>query len=76
MSKKQQEDFAKMVVDHPEFKEVMTRVDMRLFNKFRTATPQEREIINAIMDSGLMFVRELRAIADGAEDLEPEEEKS
>lgn len=63
---KQKVDFANMVLNHPALDAVREEVQFKLFNKFRTASPDEREQINHIMDNEALFFNQLEAIRDDA----------
>jgi len=57
-----QRDFAKMVLNHSALDGVIERVHLKLFQKFRKGTDEERQIIADILDAGDLFIREIRAI--------------
>ena len=66
-------DFATIVLGHPAAAGVRERVQRRLFEKFRTATPVERDVINAIMDNESLFWRELEALKAETQEESPNE---
>lgn len=55
-------DLAKTLLNHSALPAVREDVQRRLFNKFRTATPSEREVINYILDNEALFFKELSAL--------------
>lgn len=62
MSTETMADFSRLVLDHPAKEQVRTRVQLRLFERFRKASPEERDVINAIMDNEQLFWREIEAV--------------
>lgn len=54
--------FAELVLSHDALLTVRERVQKRLFDRFRRATPAEREVINAIMDNENLFHEELKIV--------------
>jgi hypothetical protein len=63
MSERQLTELARIILEHPEIDNLRERIHHRMFNKFRTASPDEREVINYIMDNEKLFFGELKAIA-------------
>ena len=63
----QLQDYARVVLNHDAMEEVRERVQKKLFDKFRVARPEEREVINAIMDNESLFFTELRTVLGEAE---------
>lgn len=63
LSDRQLQAFANVLLqDEEAVAAVRERVQLRLFDKFRKASPAEREIINAIMDNESLFWTELKII--------------
>jgi len=62
-------DLSGLVLNHPGLDGVRERVQKVLFDRFRVANPEEREIINSIMDAESLFFKELRIIS-GEQELE------
>ncbi len=63
-------DLAKMILSHGALDAVVERVHLRLFNRFRKATDDERVIIASIMDGMDLFMKEIRVIQDESETIE------
>ena len=57
-------DYAKALVTHPAHEAMRERVQMRLFNRFRTANEEERGVIGDIMNAEAMFFTELKIVVD------------
>jgi len=75
MSKTQQVELAKMIVSHPAFEEMQETIHMKLFKRFRTASPAEREVINAIMDNATLFYTEVQSLVDLTKELGDKEDE-
>ncbi|RKZ99723.1 MAG: hypothetical protein DRQ42_07140 [Gammaproteobacteria bacterium] len=73
-SKTQLLNLAKTVINHAALEAVLERVDKRHLSRFRTATPQVREEINACMDADIAFLQELKMIIAESETLPDDEE--
>lgn len=74
----QVEQLATLIMESPALPELRERVQRGLFDRFRGATHDEREIINAIMDNEALFFKELTLIYNKAieeKDVNDEEEK-
>ena len=67
LSPAQLENYANSVLNDDAMQEVRDRVQLSLFKKFRVSNPEEREVINAIMDNENLFYDELRKILGAAE---------
>ena len=78
ISPAQMEHFAKFVMTHEALPVFRERVQKTLFNRFRTANPEQREVINAIMDNETLFFKELTNVLNsmaGEEDVNDPPEK-
>jgi len=74
----QLEHFAKFVMTHEALPVLRERVQKELFNRFRTASPVERDVINAIIDNESLFFNELTKVLNsmaGEEDVNDPPEK-
>jgi hypothetical protein len=67
-------DFAKMVLNHPAFEDIREDVEFKIFQRFRSATVAEREILNCILDNGSLFFKELKALVAQEQDIQETEE--
>ena len=63
----QLENFAKTLLEHDALDAVRERVRMRLFNRFCSGNPAEREVINDIMAAENLFFTELKTILGEAD---------
>jgi hypothetical protein len=62
VSQAQLDHFAKFVMTHEAMPIFRERVQKGLFDRFRTATAPEREVINAIMDNETLFFDEVKKV--------------
>ena len=67
VSPAQMEQFAKTILEHDAVEAVRERIRMRLFNRFCTATPEEREVVNDLMAAENLFFAELKTILGEAD---------
>ena len=67
----QVQQFATLMLEHDAADRVWELVDLKLFQRFRSATDQERKIITDLMDIKDLFLAELRQIQAGINDDEP-----
>jgi len=67
----QVQQFATLMLEHDAAEHVWELVDLKLFQRFRSATDQERKIITDLMDIKDLFLAELRQIQAGINDDEP-----
>ena len=72
---KQKQDYARQVLEHPAHEAVREEVELKLFRKFRMSSPEEREVINNIMDNMELFFQQLQVIVDNAADLTETEDE-
>ena len=49
-------------MEHEALPLVRERVQKTLFDRFRTSSPEQREVINAIMDNETLFFDELKSV--------------
>jgi shikimate kinase len=63
-------NLAHTIVNHPALEELLQRLDYKLLNRARFATPAEREEIFRIMDNRDLFFKELQAIVANAKEIE------
>ena len=70
VSPEQLKDFARVMKNHPAYEEVKERVSLRIFDKFKTATNEERCVLGDIMNAGGLFYKELNYIVSEVSDEE------
>jgi len=58
------EELAKLILDHPALDALREQIQNNIFQKFRTATMVEREILSAIMDCEHLLFRELKVLSN------------
>jgi len=63
-------DYANSIINNEAFEEVIMRVHDRMLGRFRTATAEQREQINAVMDADQAFFEELKKIQAELTDLD------
>ena len=64
------QDFAKMVIDHPALPAVQERINLRLFNRWMAATPEQQKNIRDIVDNQREFYKEIAIIYSDAEKID------
>ena len=77
VSEAQLESLAAFVINHEALPVLRERVQKVLFDRFRTASPEQREVINAIMDNETLFFDELKKVLNsmaGQDDVNDEVE--
>ena len=75
VSQAQLANLAQLILNNEEaVEEVRNRYRLRMFDRFRQASPAQREIINAIMDNEQAFWEEFRSLLV-SEDVVNEEEE-
>ena len=63
VSEAQLQNIADLILNNKEaIEEIRNRYRLRMFDRFRTASPAQREIINAIMDNEQAFWEEMYAL--------------
>ena len=68
-------DLANTIMNHPALEATRERVARRLFDKFRTSNPEERDLINTIMDNEHLFFNEIASIASAAKPDDPKDKE-
>lgn len=66
-NKAQIESLAKLIMGHDGLDGLRELVQKRQFDSFRISNPEQREVINSIMDNETLFFGEVKKIADGIE---------
>ena len=56
------ESLAAVIMGHEGLEGLREQVQKKLFDCFRTSNPEEREVINAIMDNEALFFKEVDQI--------------
>lgn len=75
VSKSQLEEYAKYILNHEALEEVKMLVDKRLIARFRSASREQRDELNHMMDATSLFLQELKNIVGESVDLTEDNEE-
>jgi len=64
ISDSQLEDFCRVINNHPALAEVKRRIKMKIFNRFITATDQDRVVLGNLMGAGELFYKEFSIVVN------------
>ncbi len=68
ISKEQLCDYARALSNHDAHEEIQRRIDKRLFERFITATDEERRVIADLVNASRLYQKELKLLVDEIKD--------
>ena len=71
VNEKELQTFAKMIVEHQAFPDVLDRIQGTLFKRWVAGTPEERTIVGDLANHLGLFVKEIRTIYESIDDDKP-----